>query len=615
MMLFLNINDKIVVPFMTKAILFTAAIALFTWVFFPVSSNGQTPNFKSFDKTQYHEIGDYDKYSRPKVVGKIGESVIVMQRDLERSALVTTTFIKVENGGVSKKLEVRIENDGNPAMLTNAKIVDDKVFTYGYKYRGKKNMYADQFFRIYDENLQQVGEDQIVGSVVLDHELVKMGASSDILRRFLPVLRAIYTSEIEKNEAGNYEMWMTKMGTGPSYTTTEKWIKKGKVEGEKDSLFNIYTDLNNVNFLQLEFETNGSLVKCDSTEMPKNEKVKFFQTTPKDIYDCNFIDTDDGTVVAIDQYTTLMTIGMDVFDDDKFPWVSRHNVVLIKIVDGEVKKLYKPNDGINFLTQNIWKENGKIHIRGFYATKDLTGWSGVYSLSFNTELDLIDEEFLPLEGNFSHNLLQGSKAYTLGASFKDIQGVITNSSLEEFSNGKRYLIGELYSGITVEEDIVTGRRLVTKDNLSGNRVDALFMPSDITKIDHFFNRLVIFEIDREGNYTKSVAVIEKNQRGTTLIKNRLGYTATVVDGDKLVIDFNDSDKSIKGSKASSPSKYSGDDGNSQILHRYIMDDTMNMEEVIFKENDTEPLLPRARYEDSETTIDLFSDKRTLYLAD
>lgn len=574
----------------------------------------QTPEFGEMDEERYIEILDYEKYARPKVLGRDGDAVLVIERDIERNRLITSTLVRIENNEVAKSIEVS-PLEGETESVIKAQYYDGMIFCYGYRWRGRGKKYADQFIRIFDSSLKRVGQDIIIASMILDRSELGLGMQSGFLGTIgaIPVVCPIFTSSISKDENGNYAFWTTKLSTGPSAEQVEKMIKRGVIEGDKDDAIEISLAKMDMQIHFVNIDPNGKIQRNDSIYIGVEDEERKTLSGAL-VNGCTFFGKGDDQIMLVDIWQPRSATGMNVFDDARFPWITKHFPIISKIKDGRMVKIYAPDNTLNYLTCNGYRDKGKFFVKGFYALEGQTGWAGVYNLEFDEDLNLLHKEFLPLEENIDHESLNGDKAFTLHGMYRDSQGQIQNAQIIEFEDGRKVLIGELYSQITREKDRIDTRNKNKPlgSRKYGNRVNTRVSVEDIASVSHYYNKLVIFEIDEFNSYTKEVAVILKKQKTGTHKTNYMSYAASA-DSTDLIIHFNDTKEVLSNGYIWSKSMYGGETGKKHVLQEYRVDQDMNLKQTLYLKGTQRNLLPRARYIDEDGVIDLFSDKKDLLL--
>ena len=585
---------------------------VFIGLFLHTSLFSQSPEFAEMDEDKYIEITDYEKFARPKVLGRNGETIFVIDREIEQNRIITSTIYKIENKEDTKEVKVSPLN-GNKESVINARLYDGMIFCYGYKWRGKGNTNTDQFIRIYDSNLNRIGEDIHIASMILNPAEMGLGIKPGFFGTIgaIPVALPIFLSDISLDENGNYAFWMTKLSTGPNSEQVKKMIKDGVIEGDKDDATEIAWRRMDMQLHFVNIDPNGYLQKNDSIhiEVEGQERKSLSGAL---INGCNFFGEGDGQVLLLDIWDPKSATGMNVFDDARFPWITTHSLLLCKIEDGKMINIYSPSNDVNYLTSNGYWEESKFYVKGFYALEGQTGWAGVYNLEFNEELSLQKEEFLPLEGNIDHESLNGDEAFTLRAMYKGSQGQIQNAQIVELEDDRKILVGELYTQITGEEYQHDKSDKPLGPRKYGNRIDTRVFVEDIDYVAHYYNKLVLFEIDENDQISRDVAVISKKQKAGTHDTNYMSYAAST-DGSDLVIHFNDSKNILRKGYMESPSMYGGTTGKSHVLQEFRLDQDMSLKQIIYLKGTQRNLLPRARYEGDNGVIDLFSDKKNLLL--
>lgn len=566
----------------------------------------QSPNFKDFNENELVEVGREDNFSSPRIIGKSGSSVFFMQRDMKKSGFVSSTLFKIDEGVLVKEVELS-PSRGEGKIFVNARTFKGGVLCYGYNYKNR-NEEADLIFRIYDTNLDPLTSDYVIGSVILDDEMLPLGVIKNQMTNIgaLPVVRANFASDIYPSSDGNYEIWMTRLGVGPGLNKRLK--AKSNAEAE---IFKAQAEA--VSFHHIVFTSSGDVISNTSIPINNFERgEKEVIAGASSINDCQYIKTENGVIACLEKMVFPDNAGMNIYDDNRFQTVNIYHTAVLKFENNSLTTYYTSERKYNHLTRNIHQLNDELLITGFYTIGSQTNWKGVFRLKLDNDLKLVEEEYRPLEGNYTQEGLDGADAYSMRGYKENSKGVIRESELKILENGSMILTGQLYTQLMVTGDPYSKVMFVPKQDFHGKLVTSTFTSETAKNVTHFYNKIVAFQLLPDGTFSGNAFTIPLKQKKVHISPKFLGYSCTT-DGHKVRILFNDTPDIFSKNYYSKNNFYTNDTGKNQLLQEYIVDDEFNIQRNVYKRKSSMTLIPNATVDYDNGSLLLYSDGKRLYV--
>jgi|GEM_PF-5944045 len=540
-----------------------------------------------FPATDLIEVAKYQKFANPKIIGHIGDTDYVLLRKLAKSGEIRCKLTATSGRTLVKEIKLESSSDGIE-YFTNGRVYSDKILLFGYRY-GEKMENAQIFYKVFDANLNPLGEDHIVSQVALDDDWLKIGTVKNQMTNLgaISVAPAIFSSEIYDLDDGTYEVWFSSL----SY-------RSGAETKDTPFLTKIILD-------------ESGLVKSRTMLSTEQSGETDFNLAHEDVYDLHFHKLGPAMFVHIEECSFSIHSGQNVYDDYRFPYVSNFRTAVLKFEDDKLVAHLDLGD-YNYQTSTLIDSGQNLHLIGFYGKKFQTLWTGAYSIKLDYQLQPQSKEYLPIKGNFQHEELQGEKAYTMPALAKVSQGIMRNPHVEVFEDGSMALLGELTTQIIQERSPFTNDFIKLGDDKYGKRVTSGFTPDRVHSVKHYYNKIVVLGLDNSGHYSGKVEVINKKQFGLGVRPDKIGYSCTG-NGEKLTIRFNESRKALKKGYFDKKGGYKSEVKKDQILQEYRFDSNLNFEHIVYPNRGEKTIIPKATSRTSNSWRELYTDEKRYYL--